>query len=149
MPQNLIFASTAAPWDAGECAHCTLWFRRLGYRRSDEDGVRSGTAQSHDVVPRFYATLRNRDDAPRNERQHTVGVARVDLEGLEIPVVDANDGRPQRERELQLQVVPYFCNDLQRDAPATLEEVAQSCRIDRPHDHERGRCTERLGLKEL
>ena len=109
----------------------------------------AGPRKPLNVLDRSYTTLRDGYYLGRNERQDSERCMRVDLEGLEVPVVDSDQSRPERESKFQLTLIAHFNQNLDPGIDAGGKKLGEPGWGHSPGNHQGSRCAESSRLKDL
>src|SRR5712672_2904634 len=101
MPQNLTFASTTSPRNAGERTEHRFWIAGAGQLRTYQHSIGACVSHALHVGQALYPTFGNGDPASRKQRKDSERGFRVDLERLEVSVIDSYDGSVPRQGETE------------------------------------------------
>src|SRR5688572_9408458 len=133
-PQNLTSTLTLSPSHSDEPRDGSGGITRRRHRRPDEHRVRTGGGGALDVGPRRDAALGDRNPVRRNGGEETIGHGRIDLERLEVPAVDADDGVVDRKRERELVVRTHLDQRFESEGRGFLRKAAELARGQRTRD---------------
>ncbi len=116
---------------------------------ADQDGVRAVVGVGDEVVRAAHAGLGDLDDVVRDLGGDAGEVVPVDLKGLEVAGVDADDPRPGVDGALDLVLVVHLDDRGEPDRLGPLDEGDQGLLLQGGDDQERQVGAVRAGLPEL
>src|SRR5690606_20246752 len=116
---------------------------------ADEYRVHALRGEQLHVASHEDARFRDEGDLSRHQPPQAEGRVERDLEGAQVPVVDADQRRTRAQRGLRLALVVYLGERREAKLAAQRDQVAQPCLLEAGGDQQVGARAEELRLEDL